>query len=906
MNIGKKRLEARLKGIPMILFKEYLKEDRFQLNKQLIKEERYFAHTKNGSKVKESLVAHTKLVLEYFIKLCDATSLEAIIDTAINKYVGTSCFINKDKVSELIKLLFLNSIYFHDFGKVNDNFQRIKMENDLFQRVINGIDSQHSILSAYLFISSNFYEVLNSNLENKDKNLLLGIVLLFSYPILKHHSFVDDANDVEFKNDIIKYLSDFRKIFTTLEAGDQKINNFLQDANFYEQIKNDLTIGFEFFVLMKLNSSLLTASDYYATNQFMSGLIVNDFGIVNDELKNKIVTNTYKISYNKNLRDNFNQYNKLKFSDLTDFSNTNLNLLRQKISAEVITNIRRNLSKKLFYIEAPTGAGKTNLSLLALTEILNKRNDVTKIFYVFPFTTLITQTYKFICDSLDLSYSEIAEMHSKAPFRTNNNNPTEQDAVYDADWKNYIDNLFVNYPITLLSHVKFFDILTSNDKEVNYLLHRLANTVVIIDELQSYNPAEWDKINYLLQKYSETMNITFIIMSATLPKISKLFLDKGNMSKDDFVYLIQDKKEYFSNPNFKNRVQIRLDYLKEGCELDHLGELLHKHSEDYFRLHNGVKSIIEFVTKKTAHKFYETIYDLNFFCDYDVYLITGTILEPRRKEIISYLKSDESNHKKILVICTQVIEAGLDIDMDLGFKDKAILDSEEQFAGRINRNANKIHSELFIFNTGDRTRVYANDLRFAQIDELLYESVVQTKDFDLLYEKVFERINRLNDDPFLANNLSDFITQIQSLRFGEVKKMFNLIKDNTASVFVPCEIGKKHFNPAELQFLLQFHPDICTHNMIDGEVVWEIYVSIITNKEKTFSSKVDHKIISSLISKFVFNVWKNPATLNLLLQRSDSGELKYGFVKLSKHFYSDVYSYETGLKTDLETDVNII
>ncbi len=890
----------------MKAFNKFFEADYFQLNKKLKNAEKYFAHTLDSYENKETLSAHTELVLKYFIELCKNNNLEKIIDAAITNYVTNGGYNNREEIADFIKLLFINSVYFHDYGKVNENFQIKKMGNPQFQNANNGIGSQHSILSAYLFIGSHFYEVINSAIANNDKNRLLGIVLIFAYPILKHHSFFNDVNETEFNDEVVGYLKDYRMIFSNIHSNDDKVNFFLRTTDYYDKIQSSLKIDFNLFFLLKLNYSLLTAADYYATNEYMNGMAINDFGMMKEELREKIISNTYKISYNKKLNEQFDYFKGLQFDELDKFSESNLNLLRQKLSAEVIINIRDNISKKLFYIEAPTGSGKTNLSLLALTEILRQRNDITKIFYVFPFTTIITQTYKSLTENLGLTFSEITEVHSKASFKGNAATTDEQDGEYDVNWKNYIDNLFVNYPFVLLSHIKFFDILISNEKEANYLLHRIANSVVIIDELQSYNPSEWDKINYLLQKYSEAMNITFIVMSATLPKISKLFLDKTNISKDEFVYLVQNKKEYFSNPNFKDRVKIKLDYLKEGEDLNRLCELLHKHSEEYYLSHHEVKSMIEFITKTKAHKFYKNILEAQLFCDYELYLITGTILEPRRKEIINYLKSNESKKKKILVICTQVIEAGLDIDMDLGFKDKAILDSEEQFAGRINRNATKINSELFIFNTGDRQKVYVKDLRYKPIDESLYNEIIGSRDFDLLYEKVFERINKANNDPYLSDNLSDFISQINSLRYGEVKKKFQLIKDNTVSVFVPSEVDKKYFNSAEIKFLIQYKPEMCNSETIDGEAVWDVYESIISNKERGFSSKIDIKIISTIISKFTFNVWNNQNTINLLFQRSDEGEKKYGFVKLSKHFYKDIYSYETGLITDLETDVNIL
>lgn len=65
----------------------------------------------------------------------------------------------------------------------------------------------------------------------------------------------------------------------------------------------------------------------------------------------------------------------------------------------------------------------------------------------------------------------------------------------------------------------------------------------------------------------------------------------------------------------------------------------------------------------------------------EVFLLSGTILEPRRREIINELKNPLSRKKNILLITTQVVEAGVDIDMDLGFKNISLIDSDEQLAG---------------------------------------------------------------------------------------------------------------------------------------------------------------------------------------------------------------------------------
>ncbi|MBU2444853.1 MAG: CRISPR-associated helicase Cas3' [Bacteroidetes bacterium] len=889
----------------MKAIKEVFLNDVLPLEKILQNYSRYFAHTKNDN-FSESLSKHSSLVMEYFLSLCSTNNIELVVDGLINSFTENNSFQEKELSKDIIKRMFVESIYYHDFGKVNENFQRVKMQNSRFFKVDNGIDSQHSILSSYLFLANWFDEIYKLNLSDEDKFFWSFLSFLFAYNISKHHGYIEDGKGLVFDEEIITRLSNYFDILINLQSVNKSnFQNYIKSKKKIMDFFSNINSSFELFTLLKLNSSLLTASDYYATNEFMIGLKCEDFGVMDEELKEKIITNTYQISYNKSLLANFDYYNSLETSELQDFSNSNLNLLRQKLSAEVASNIRNNITQKLFYIEAPTGSGKTNLSLLALSEILKQRKNITKVFYVFPFTTLITQTHKYFTDNLKLNNSEIAEIHSKSPFNKKSDNDAENDAQYGSDRKNYIDNLFVNYPISLISHIKFFDILTSNEKEANYLLHRLANSVVIIDEIHSYNPTEWDKVNYLIQKYSEFFNITFIVMSATLPKISRLLFDSSGISQDNFVYLVKNKQEYFSNLNFKNRVQFRFDYLEEEFSLERLTDIVHKHSEEYFIKHTSVKAIVEFVTKITAQKFYEKVVSDERYCDYEIIPITGTILEPRRKEVINFLKSDESDNLKVVVICTQVIEAGLDIDMDIGFKDKAIVDSEEQLAGRINRNALKKNSELFIFNSADSKKTYRSDLRHKQkIDIADYKSILLNKDFDLFYSKVFEIINKDNSNPYLANNLSDFTSQIKSLRFSEVKQKFQLIKDTTISVFVPCDISKRHFTPYEIKFIKTFNNEVCQQNTIDGEIVWDIYDSIITNKGKSFiDRKIDLRMIASIISKFIFSIWRNQNIINLLLH---SGEDKYGFIKLFKDQYQEIYTYETGLKSDLETDCNFL
>lgn len=61
-------------------------------------------------------------------------------------------------------------------------------------------------------------------------------------------------------------------------------------------------------------------------------------------------------------------------------------------------------------------------------------------------------------------------------------------------------------------------------------------------------------------------------------------------------------------------------------------------------------------------------------------------------------------------MATQVVEAGIDIDMDIGYKDISKLDSEEQFIGRINRNF-KRKGVVYFFDMDNESGIYKEDYR---------------------------------------------------------------------------------------------------------------------------------------------------------------------------------------------------
>ena len=885
----------------------------------------YYAHTpskKEGNK--ETLSEHLNLVKGYFSRLVHVHQLDVVIDRLILCYLF-ELKINSNVLANFIKRIFVHSICYHDHGKVNENFQasRSKMNNPNFkgkENPDNGIGTQHSTLSAFIFLCHKIDDAYNLKFPIKELNIAISNCILFSYGIYKHHGkYFDDEflTKIIVENGRAEMLLPYLSLFSKTEKSEKIAHTLSKLENVLPKILfEDFAQSIPLYQLLRLNFSLLTASDYLATNEYMNNDKTIDFGVLDRQRINELFK---RVSEDEWLDEKIGKYNfnKKTYSELetlslekpTSKSNTNLNLLRQQMATEAIRNIRKHIFDRIFYLEAPTGGGKTNISMLIVLELLKANSKLNKVFYVFPFTTLIDQTFKSIQQSLGLAHNEIVALHSKASFAQED----DEGGQYGNAKKNYINHLFINYPFCLLSHVRFFEVLKTNEKEQNYILHRLANSIVVIDELQTYSPQHWDKVMYFIQQYSDFYNIRFIIMSATLPKINRLKIEKDYTH--NVVYLLPNaRKDYFQNVNFRDRVKFDFSLPEQKIELKLLVKKVLYESKQFAEINGGeakpresVYTIVEFIFKKTATRFYQETVKINRDFFDEIFVLSGTILEHRRRHIINFLKRKENRVKRILLITTQVVEAGVDIDMDLGFKDTSLLDSDEQLAGRINRNLKKPDCKLFLFNLNQEAVIYGKDLRYEMMKKELtrqeHEQILETKNFDLLYDKVIAFKDKRNQDPNFVG-LKQYICHIQYLRFKSIAEEFKLIDQKVLNCFIPLSIpidvgGESEgirenvFSENDMLFMRKLNILPNENNTINGEEVFDSFMEIVYSKKLFIDRKIQLKQIQSILSKFTFSLFANPEMEKKIVHFSDMEKSDFGYYYIDK--WDKFYHEESGI-----------
>jgi CRISPR-associated endonuclease/helicase Cas3 len=728
----------------------------------------------------ETLQEHSDLTLKYFYKIIKDKNLEGLIDDLIKS-------IDKDNF-ELIKTMFIDVIYLHDLGKKNPIFQARKMNNSKFKEFCNSTKStSHSKLSSDEYLR--YYQQKLQTFKRLQKYKLEFILYSFSYSISKHHG-------------KLSQFEEYRK-------DEKEVQNY---QNYLDRL--DIPY-FEFYILNKLLFSLLVSSDYYATTEYMVKFPIKKFGLFTK--KSKIELNKKFDSFIKNLP-----------------KPKGINRLRNEIFKEAENNLLRN--KNIYYLEAPTGSGKTITSINLALKLLENDAKLNKLFYIFPFNTLVEQT-KSVFEDIFQDSLDMEVINFITPIQMDKNQE-EDEAKYD---KSYINRLFFHSSTIITTHVALFNILFGTSKEDNFPLWQLANSVIILDEIQSYNNHLWWYMVEFFDKYAKFLNMKIIIMSATLPKID-YFLEK----KDNFVDLISPDKrdEFFTSSYFKDRVEVDFLLLKEGkIELDRLEEFFSEVKGDYQKI------LFEFITKQRARKFYNQIKEI-----YDnVYELSGDDNKAYRQYVINKTKED----KPIIIVATQVIEAGVDIDMDLGFKDISTLDSEEQFMGRINRSCKKENAKVYFFDMDDAIKVYKGDNRLGfDLTKEKYQMILRDKNYADYYNDVLKVIkqNGLRYESGVETNIDNFSSLVMKLDYKEISKTMTLINSQNMTLFFPFQIDLKKYKGVK-EFEDERIKNYLTDDSLDGQKVWDRFKEL--NEIENFTQmKYEKSYINSLMQFFTFNLIK--------------------------------------------------
>lgn len=857
------------------------------LDKNLIPHDKLYSAHRIADDL-ELLEDHAELCSNYFLYIIDELGLEPLLDKLISDLFGGK------KLGES-KQIISYAIYYHDLGKINPKFQYVKVngKND------SG-NTTHSFFSEWVlsaFIQRKFA-------ESDNLTYVIGNIIQNHHGRLGDFTIKDYLEDEE-QREIIDYILNMVQVDDQILSEDTK-RDFFRNGFDWPKL----------FLFIKLLYSLLVLSDSYSTMHYSNSFdAMYPLNSIDKNIREKMLISYSKISYNLNI-------DQVDSKDISVCDN--INELRKEILIECNRNMKTllNNNEKIFMLAVPTGGGKTNISMKLALNILEYDERVKRLFYVFPFINIIEQNYDVIEKTLfdDTLFPQkvalISDIYSRAYVNKFQNQ--DEDLISSIEKQMVVKNdNFLNNCVNVITGVNFFNAIIKNGSDNRYKIAYLCNSIVIIDEIQTLSDDNIRIFYDFIKETSRNLNIYYIIMSATLPDIND-FIDGV-----DIPHIIKHPDKYFTHSVFKRNEII---FEKGIGDINGIKELLiNEISENYQS--GKVKILVTLNVVNTSRKVYNELRSDNKFDEFHIYLLNSTISSLRRKKIIEEIKNKD-NKERIIIVSTQSIEAGVDIDCDFGIRDYSILDSIEQISGRINRECDAkkaLVSKLFVImykdgEVSDSAKIYRNYERYKllrrELSQTDVEEILMYKNFGKYYQALSNNVKTISCDSF-----DSIHREIRNLHYKTINDELHVIdnKLNQLDIFVceniPLE-NLSEYDKSKIESLIidsdiikfEKGQPIIANGEIVTENVYKVWRDILKSTNK-FEDQYTRRKITSLFNQFIISITNlsNTSSNQDLFEYLMSEELvefdeKFEVI-LSTPKLSEYYSFTDGLRLDQLKDV---
>jgi len=329
----------------------------------------------------------------------------------------------------------------------------------------------------------------------------------------------------------------------------------------------------------------------------------------------------------------------------------------------------------LFSLTAPTGSGKT-LAAMAFALEHAKRQGLRRVIVVLPFLAIIEQNARVYRDVLNLKGEEdIVLEHHSAVARDGGGDEGEDASEAKTRAKQATENW--DAPVIVTTAVQFLESLFSRRPGRCRKLHNIARSVVVFDEVQTLPFPLLDPILSVLRDLSKDFGVTSLLCSATRPTFAKAANLPSGFVAGECREVIEDRPKTFKT---LGRARLEVPFLTEGkWSWDKLADHLEREQ----------KALVIVNLRKHAQALYDVLKGrgcANLFhlsstmCPEHREHVLGRKHDPADGTIYGALKGDHC-----IVVSTQVVEAGVDIDFPAVYRAIAPLDSIIQAAGRCDR-----------------------------------------------------------------------------------------------------------------------------------------------------------------------------------------------------------------------------
>lgn len=648
-----------------------------------------------------------------------------------------------------------------------------------------------------------------------------------AFAIAGHHAGLHDLSDLQTlvggnKYDAMNRLAPLVKQFEE-ELG--KIPNELAEPEFADPAKDRATI--EFYVRMLF--SCLVDADFLDTEHFSRGRERRSVKLDAALLLKRL------------------QAHRSEFD-----SSGELNAMRNRIFEECLAKAAEPAG--FFSLTVPTGGGKT-LSGMAFALEHARRHGMQRVIAVMPYLSIIEQNAAEYRKVLDPKNEGIVVEHHSAVATKDDDGERRDRSPEELAAENW------DAPIIVTTSVQFIESLFANRTSKCRKLHNIANSVVLLDEVQTLPAHLLDPLLHVLRDLKKHYRVSFVFSTATQPA----FRRSPSFSHG---FDAEEVREIVSQPSDVFKKLARVRYKVRKTESD-WSELAAEWTSEPRAL--GVVN-----TRKHAAEWWEMLRDS--LLDQG---LRGNELEARRRGVLHLSSAMCPEHrtqvlKKVRrrlekgrfcwLVSTQVVEAGVDIDFPLVYRALGPLDSIVQAAGRCNREG-RLPSEgrVVVFRPTEATLpggVYrvATDIAARLLDQLATddlscEPALFGRYFGELFQYVPTDHQRERECPIQEDR--------EALRFREVARKAKVISDDTQAVIAPwgkaleevaairerTQTDGPRFTRKDLRGLQRFMVNLHSHDFLKLDSMGQLQPLLHGMELRVLSEGIYHEHLGVVIDR---------------------------------------------------------
>lgn len=436
---------------------------------------------------------------------------------------------------------------------------------------------------------------------------------------------------------------------------------------------------------------------------------------------------------------------------------TKVNHIRNYVQEQCV---KESQGEKGFYsLTVPTGGGKTLSSVLwALHHAV--KNHQQRIIIAIPYTSIIVQT----ASTLKRIFGEenVLEHHS-------NINPED---IKDRELRECLQLATENwdYPIIVTTNVQLFESLFSNKRSDCRKLHNIVNSVIILDEVQTLPLGFYKPIVHTLDTMHRLFGVSVLFTTASQPILTGRI--EGANPFASFEALASVREIIPADARLHDKLRrVDLKFIEGIKSYDEIAEELAKH--------HRVLCIVN--TRKDAKEIYDRL-PKEGICLHLSRMMCPAHIAATIQHVKEALKIDSD--EPIRVVATQLIEAGVDIDFPVVYRQEAGLDSILQAAGRCNREGKREICTNYVFSLGKEHPLPPG---FISQTNNARKGMGQQRDWFApeAMTSYFQQLHSRIDD-FDNKQIQELLYKPEC-EFEEAACQFHLIDDQTTSVIVNWE-----------------------------------------------------------------------------------------------------------------------